>query len=498
MRATVSLIPLVVALATQPAAASAFPRPASLEPAVRFWTSIFTQYSLDQVVVHDDTELDKIYHVLDFRPDRARGLDDDAIAAIRERATRRTVDELRTALRRLDREGDHGRPLTKLESRLVAMFRSSPRADKYRVAAERIRTQRGIRERFELGIRRSRRYLPAMERAFRREGLPVQLTRLPLIESSFDVTAYSKVGAAGIWQFMPATGRRFLTVGSLVDERMDPETATVAAAHFLKENHRQLGSWPLAITAYNHGPAGMAQAVREVGTADIAEIVARYKGPSFGFASRNFYAEFLAALEVDTNAGRYFGPIARTARPATARVQIQPGVPLAAAAKLANADVALLADLNPALRAPVTTGRYDIPSGYRLRVPRRSADGFGQRLTSYAAERRATRVAAAAAEATADTFTYRVKRGDNLITIGKRFGVSVAALRRSNGMRGSRIRAGQALRVPGMRTYRVRAGDNLSVLAKRFGVSVTTLKQTNGMRSSMIRVGQVLRIPADG
>jgi len=496
MRTTFWVMSFVVAVATQQVAASTFPRPASLAPAVRFWTSIFTEYSLDQVVVHDDVELDKIYHVLDFRPDRARGLDDAGIAAIRKRETDRVVAELRGALRRLDRHGDRGRPLTKLESRIVAMFRSNRSRGKYRVAAERIRTQRGIRERFEQGIRRSRRYLPAMERVFRREGLPIQLTRLPLIESSFDVSAYSKVGAAGIWQFMPATGRRFLTVGSLVDERMDPDTATWAAARFLKENHRRLGSWPLAITGYNHGPGGMARAVREVGTDDIGEIVRRYTGPSFGFASRNFYAEFLAALDVDAHAERHFGPIAVPGDPGTTRIRVQPSAPLAAVAKLAATTPAVLAELNPALLSPVTSGRYDVPSGYRLRMPRAGADGFDRRLASYAAERKATRVARApSSDATAGTFTYRVKRGDTLIGIASRFGVSVAALKRSNGMRGSMIHAGKSLRVPGMRSYRVRPGDNLSVVAKRFGVSVPALKATNGRKSSLIRVGEVLRIP---
>jgi membrane-bound lytic murein transglycosylase D len=496
MRATFWVISFVVAVATQAVAGSTFPRPASLEPAVRFWTSIFTEYSLDQVLVHDEVDLDKIYRVLDFRPDRARGLDDDAIASIRKHEIDRVVSGLQAALVRLDRHGDRGRPLTKTEARIVAMFRSDRSPAKYRLAADRIRTQRGIRERFEQGVRRSRRYLPTMERVFRREGLPVELTRLPLIESSFDVMAYSKVGAAGIWQFMPATGRRFLTVGSLVDERMDPVTATVAAARFLKENYEQLGSWPLAITAYNHGPAGMMRAVSEVGTSDIGEIVRRYDGPSFGFASRNFYAEFLAALDVDEHADRHFGPIVASRDQPTTRIRVEPSVPLAAAARLAETTPTVLADLNPALLPPVIGGRYDIPSGYRLRVPRRSADGFDHRLASYAAERQATRVASASStEATAGTFTYRVRRGDTLSTIAERFGVSVAALRRSNDMRGSTIRAGASLRVPGMRSYRVRPGDNLSALAKRFGVSVPVLKATNGRKSSTIRVGEVLRIP---
>src|SRR5262245_20063059 len=135
-----------------------------------------------------------------------------------------------------------------------------------------------------------------METIFEREGLPVALTRLPLVESCFNVRAYSKVGAAGIWQFMPSTGRYYLRIDNAVDERRDPVTATVAAATHLKGNYEVLHSWPLAITAYNYCRAGMANAVSTVGSSDIVDIIQHYHGPAFKFASRNFYAEFLAAL----------------------------------------------------------------------------------------------------------------------------------------------------------------------------------------------------------
>src|SRR5439155_792023 len=118
------------------------------------------------------------------------------------------------------------------------------------------------------------------------EGFQVEGARLPHLESSFDLRAYSKAGAAGIWQFIPATGRRFMRVDALVDERRDPFASTRAAALYLREVHRLLNSWPLAITAYNHGPQGMARAVRQVGTTDIASIIRQYDGMAFGFAPR--------------------------------------------------------------------------------------------------------------------------------------------------------------------------------------------------------------------
>ena len=141
--------------------------------------------------------------------------------------------------------------------------------------------------------------------------MPKEIAALPHVESSFNPAAYSKVGAAGLWQFMPSTAKRFMRVDSLVDERLDPYSATEAAANLMLYNYRLLGTWPLAVTAYNHGPGGLRRAQEQLGTSDIAVIVKRYQGATFGFASRNFYVSFLAALEVDRNAEKYFGPITR-------------------------------------------------------------------------------------------------------------------------------------------------------------------------------------------
>ena len=112
-----------------------------------------------------------------------------------------------------------------------------------------------------------------------------------------------------MWQFMPGTGRRFLRIDGSVDERLDPILATRAAAQFMRENYIQLGTWPLAIKAYNHGPAGIARAVRDIGTTDAATIIESYRGPSYKFASRNFFPEFLAALHVERNYRKYFGDL---------------------------------------------------------------------------------------------------------------------------------------------------------------------------------------------
>lgn len=412
------------ALAEQAGHAGLFPRPAQIETPIRFWRAIFTDYSMHQVVLHDAFTLDKIYRVLDFRPQVEAGLTPGELERLQSAETDFELERLRRTL---------------------------PDAD-----AQQLRSQRGIRERFHEGMRSAQHYFPEMERIFRAEGVPVELTRLPLIESCFNLRAYSKAGAAGIWQFMPATGRLYMRVDHLVDERRDPITSTQAAAQFLRRLHDSLGSWPLAVTAYNHGPGGIARAVGEVGSTDIGKIVREYRGRAFGFASRNFYAEFLTALDLERE---YQGQLAGS-RPApvtnrTHRLERSLGVQVAA--RLAQIDLDELESLNPALSSAVLAGRRPIPAGYRLRLSESTA-GFETRLAALPAEPRVMLVAArttvrgkarGARVRTASFVTHRVRPGQTLSHIAKKHGVSVATLRSVNQLgRSSRVRAGQAIKIP--------------------------------------------------
>ena len=160
-----------------------------------------------------------------------------------------------------------------------------------------LRVQTGQKNFFENGLTLSGRYLDGMEKIFESHKLPVELTRLPFVESSFVIGATSKVGAAGIWQFMPGIGRKFLNINDSFDERRNPWKSSEAAAKLLKENHQILKrNWGLALTAYNHGPGGVRKAMEVTKSNDIAKIVRSYRSRNFDFASANFYTCFLAAL----------------------------------------------------------------------------------------------------------------------------------------------------------------------------------------------------------
>lgn len=453
-----------------------FPRPKVLQPAIAFWRDIFAKYSEHQVVVHDDWYLGKVYEVLDFRP----WVDDgDPLTPSEINEKKRQIDEaeqrVRDVLLRLDANGGSAEGLGPDERKVAKMFADVEGEDRFRTAAERIRTQQGLRERFALGVARQRPYLARMERIFGEDGLPPQLARLPLIESCFDVNAYSKVGAAGVWQFMPSTGRQYMTVGDHVDERRDPLRATRAAARHLRADYDALGEWPLAITAYNHGRGGVNRGAKEVGSTDIADIVMGYRGKAFGFASRNFYVEFLAALDVSSRADELFGDLPHIPPVDGEEVEVPHPMGIHQAASLAGVSREDLAQANPALLSGVTEGRVFIPRGYLLRVPaggdtirvasaepppraERTQVASRSRSVSKASSRSRQAVAKASASAQARSSKAKTKKGGSLVVhrvkpgqtlggIARQYGTTVEAIREHNNL-GKTVQTGQRLRIP--------------------------------------------------
>jgi membrane-bound lytic murein transglycosylase D len=442
---TVLALGLMTAAPTRAEAAQpALPVLPGLGDQVEFWKQIFATYSTRQVVIHDTLDVSRIYDVLDFRTLADSGVGDAAVEAYAKDQVRSEKERIRAVLIHLHQVGTSSPELSPEERKIGALFDGVKDPSKFLDAAadDRIRAQWGLRERFAGGVEVSRRYLPKMEAIFRREGLPIELTRLPLVESCFNVHAYSKMGAAGIWQFMPATARRYMRVNNAVDERRDPIASTVAAAKHLRENYDVLGNWPLAITAYNHGCAGVANAVTTVGSTDLVEIIRRYHGPAFKFASRNFYAEFLAALEVERHFEDYFGDL-HPHRAQRAEGVVTPDfASVKVLAQAANTNVDVLADLNPALTREVLTGRLPVPKGHHLRVPVGSAAGFRSRYARLSvAHRRAKRKQVCV--------THRVKPGQTLSGIARRYRTTVTAIQRRNNLRPtSPLRAGQNLVIP--------------------------------------------------
>jgi len=264
-----------------------------LEQRIGFWKKVFAQYGADDVIIHDRIFVNLIYGVTAKATQEAK------------------IAEVQSALREI--QSNLGTPNT-LSPRATHIFSaivteglplSSSLIDDL---IANIHTQIGIKERFRDGIIRSGRYVEKFREIMRDHDLPAELALLPLVESSFQ-NARSKAGAVGVWQFMKSTGKLYMKITSKVDERLDPIRSSETAAHFLRDNYRVLGAWPLAITAYNHGRGGMYQAQKLHGS-DLLAIIDGYRGPAFGYASMNFYSEFLAAVEVYENYPEYFGELA--------------------------------------------------------------------------------------------------------------------------------------------------------------------------------------------
>jgi membrane-bound lytic murein transglycosylase D len=495
-----------------------FPRPAELEPAVQFWTRVYTEVTTREGFIHDDLRLDIVYQTVK--------IGDDLASRERRRRVERAADQYIAILQKL---GDGARTnLNNEEARVLGLFPTGTNNSEFRAAATRVRFQLGQSDRFRAGLIRSGTWKPYIYDVLDKHGLPRELAALPHVESSFDPTAYSKVGAAGMWQFTRSTGIRYMRIDHVVDERRDPFFASDAAARLLADNYDVLQSWPLALTAYNHGLAGMRNATVQQKTKDIATIVSKYQSRSFGFASRNFYAAFLAALQIDQNPSKYFGSIDLNPPSETGVVVVPDFLSADALADALNLREGKLRELNPALADAVWSGDKLVPKGFALRVPRSTAAvaedlmaaiNTGQRFASQRQD-----------------LQHRVRRGDTLSTIAAEYHVSLAALMRVNGL-GARdmIRVGQLVNLPvdargGVASdallaradgapasaalaaaapaappvtaegnYVVRGGDSLDRIAKRFGTTVEALLAANTLgNKNVIFPGQTLQVPGAG
>jgi membrane-bound lytic murein transglycosylase D len=419
------------ASASPAAAREGFPLPDSLKPAVGFWKRVYLDVSTSGGLLHDSEYLGVVYEVVQYGERKGR-----ASTAHKERRRRHWQDTLRRMSKGVAARNDAERAAV---AGLKRALGRAPTSRDLAAAAGRIRFQLGQRDKFRDGLIRSGAYEAAMRDVFRRAGLPEDLAYLPHVESSFNIRAYSKYGAAGAWQFMRSTGALYMTVDYVVDERLDPMLATDAAARLLRDNYSALQSWPLALTAYNHGRGGMLRAKREHGD-DIAQIVKRYKSRTFGFASRNFYAQFMAAREIMSDYQKYFGPVRRDEPEPIDEIQLGHYLDIADVEAYLGVPTSVVARYNPALRPPVLRSDKRIPKGYTLRLPAGTVSGETW-LAALPPERRY--------DDQHRSQYYRVQRGDTLGQIARRNRTSVATLASLNNLRRKHtIFPGQVLQLP--------------------------------------------------
>jgi membrane-bound lytic murein transglycosylase D len=378
-----------------------FPVLPGLESAVEFWKLVFTRYSIADVIFHDPLEPMKIYKVVQ-------------------------IPESASARQLIEAERD----------RIYA-------ENGITTEENRVRWQRGIKERFAQGLQRSQIYMKQMQRIFAEESVPGDLAYLPLVESSFYPGARSQAGAVGMWQFIRSTGKEFLLINKHIDERRDPLDSTRAAARFLKLNYEALGNWPLAITAYNHGRQGMVRAVSEVGSDDLVEIIRSYDGPAFGFASKNFYAEFLAALEVAREREEHFPDLEYHPPLFLEEIELHRPVSIAALLKPVGISRQQFLEWNPALSPRLS----EVPRGYRVKVPAERFAGVRE-LIHKLLRRSSAKTNAAPSRSKSSWVRHRVAKGETLSLIARRYKVPVVQIQKANSLSGHKITAGHSIRIP--------------------------------------------------
>lgn len=307
-------VPPVGVSAGEAVADSPFPCPSLLQSNVDFWRQVYTEHGVEDFVLHDRENLGIVYEIV-----RVEETTNQATALERARPEIRRVRERYEGILTGLAQGGLPDELGPEAADVFRLWGCPCPPERLQRAAANIRVQQGLRQKVDEGLRRASKLMPKILTILRKHEVPVEMAALPLVESGFNPHAASKAGAVGLWQFIKSTGKRYLTITRKRDDRRDPIRATEAAARFLRHNYEALGSWPLAVVAYNHGTEGVQAAKASVGSAAVEEIVARYAGPRFGFASRNFYAEFLAALEVVAPLIQEHAPPVSQARPRAAR-----------------------------------------------------------------------------------------------------------------------------------------------------------------------------------
>lgn len=475
---------LVLPLQSSAQGSELFPRPPELEPAINFWVRVYTEIDTQNGFLHDSRHLDVIYNDL--------------------RLNRREIEARRTQIKEdlgVLASGKRDQ-LTSSQRDILALWPQDVSHQTLATAATNVRWQLGQSDRFLGGLQRSGAYRQHINEVISEKELPSELGILPHVESSFNPGAFSSASAAGMWQFGRATGQRFMRIDHIVDERMDPYIATKAAMSLLEYNYSVLGTWPLALTAYNHGAGGITRAVRETGTTDIEKIIANYRGRSFGFASRNFYAQFLAVLQVENNAGQYFADIRLNPAPKFREVETDAFIDAEGFASSIGISLEQLRADNQALRPVVWQGDKRIPAGFVVKV-REEAVPSGDLLALVPDSFKFSLQVP-------DTYVV-VVRGDSLSTIARRFNTNVSRLASLNQLANRhRIQIGQRLLLPQDNSatsqiaavaaadgsYVISRGDTVSLIAARYGVTEQALLNANNIENPQrIYPGQQLRLP---
>lgn len=347
-----------------------FSVPNGIEHKVNFWIDIFSKHDENKIIVHDSRHL-VIYEVIDVSDINSIDYFTDNIKKeIIDSRILRSRKKYQEALLRIasNEYTDDDYYISSIKNKLKDFNEENIYYKAARI--NRIRAQRGLKSDFRKAIYYSARYLPMMEEIFKDYNLPVELTRIPYIESLFNNNAVSHLKAVGMWQFLEGTANPYLKIDKIYDERKDPKISTIVAAKYLKKSYAQLKEWPLVVTSYNHGIYGMKRAVKATNSSNIVDIINNYTHNTFGFASRNFYPEFLAAVYVDKNKEALFANLELAKSQSTTMLITLKSYTLRELESILGINKDLIKYFNPAISDSFFyNNKIKLPKGAKLRVP---------------------------------------------------------------------------------------------------------------------------------
>ena len=495
-----------------------FSCPNSLLPRVAFWIEVFSRWDTNTAIFHDKENPQRVYSTINRKNGCRRSRKGDSIDRERKRI-KRSLNSLASAV-------EKNQALSSSQTKMRSLFVGES-SSRIRSATNRIRCQSGNKDRMREALSQFQRYRPAILEALEKQNLTPELQYLPFVESAFNPNAVSHVGAAGLWQIMPQTGRSLgLKVNNVVDERYDPLHATKAAALYFRNSVNDLSETafengypviaknlnPFVITSYNYGVRGMERAIKQVGL-DYERLLVEYKSPSFQTAVKNFYASFLAARYVAKNASQFFGAIESVATPANASstIVLRRSTSAKRLSRSLGVDKKTLKAMNPAFRKVVWNNKALMPKGVGVNLPFEA--------TGYAASVAAMNKLPKEVEKPGFIW-HRVKRGQTACGIAEKYGASCRALRSLNNLdRKGTVYIGRKIKVPtksggisvagssggsssatssdssSIQQYTVRSGDTSCKIAKRFGMKCSEFLAINGLTfKSLIRVGQSVSV----
>lgn len=337
------------------------------------------------------------------------------------------------------------------------------------------------KDRFERFLANGERFKKVIEDIFEDHGLPKELYYVGLIESGYYLGARSHANAVGPWQFIKSTAKRYgLKVNSQVDERRSIHKSTKAAALFFQDLYNIFGSWELALSAYNAGEYGIIRRIRNANTRDYYQLSLDKKLPK---ETIHYVPKVLAAIELATNPQKYNIKISKNSNNFynnTKPITLNKSYHLKEIAKVTNTSFKTLTKLNPDLRSSYTPN-----STFDLIVPK-NINNFLTKVTPY---KKSNNVVI-------NNEIHKVKKGENLYIIAKRYKTSITELLKSNKLKNKTIFVGQKLKVnSSFEIYKVMPGDYLGKIARTNHTSVSTIMKLNNLRSKTIYKGQTLKIP---